>query len=113
MHRLPRLTSKPLRMFCLLVFFTLLPLPSYATEISGRVSVEGGGPISGAQVTIDCPNDQKVKNTNKSGLYRISVSASEVECMVRVDGSDEVTFYASGRRTRVNLELRGNHLRRK
>ncbi len=101
----------------LLVVGTLivLPLPSVAQEIYGRVWVnKAKNAAVGAEVTVTCDQGFSKKTlTDRNGVYRLKGPSTKVRCNVRVMSpkrpkrmSTRVTFYSSRSSTRANLELR-------
>ncbi len=98
----------------LLVVGTLivLPLPSVAQEIYGRVWVnKAKNAAVGAEVTVTCEKGfSATARTDRNGVYRLKGPGKEAKCTAQVRyqnrNSTRVTFYSSRSRTRANLELR-------
>jgi hypothetical protein len=105
-------TIKPI--FSTIIFiFALSSASAIAGEIYGRVA-HNGSIFANAKVKIKCVDFNEVATTNSNGAYRSSGPSGESKCSIKVnDSTNSITVYTSNSRTRVNLEVKGNHLFRR
>lgn len=98
--------------FILTLTGSLLPKTSFAGEIYGRVAKDGKV-YSNVNISISCGNFEKSTTTDKNGVYRSPGPQGEKKCNITVQNSNPVSFFSSSGRTRVNLEITGNNIRRR
>ena len=105
--------------FILTSFLFLVPLvttDSFGGEIYGRLESSGKGKPN-AKIKISCPSfsGPKTTSTDRNGEYRLtSGPRGEERCQISVSGSkNTVTIFTSKRRTKANLEIDNNRLRKR
>ncbi len=99
-----------LRYLPISVALLLLPLPTSAQQVFGRVTEGPQTAAGGATVVVSCGDDTVTSSatTDGGGLYRLTAPATG-QCTLTVEYqgmvSNRIRVRVSNRRTQVNLEI--------